>query len=397
MTTVSDSRSKETIYSAINWPLVVTAYATMFCLGTLDNIRGPFFPDVTRDLHLTNFQAAFFYAVVSGMAFVSGAVVAKSVQRFGQLPVLRIGQITMAVGFAILSRVETFWQMIGACIVFGLGFGVLNVAQNLLILNATSTIGPDNGVYGPRRRLLSGLHSMYAFASIVAPLVAAYFFRIGGNWREVFLIAAVFVLSSFFISFWPSSNTRTTASEAAGCASTSEPAKSAKLPVGRLWLVACMLSFYSLAELTVSSRLALYLRHGFGYKPAVAAEDVALFYSFLLIGRLIFFFFHFRWSTRSIIGWALVGTIAFFLIGLSWRPDILVLCGLFMAPVFCLGIDYIAELFPENPSVAVNNCIAISCLFIVLMHILLGILTDQYGIARAFTVAPVFAGNNSAI
>src|SRR6185312_6119329 len=179
----------------INWPLVATAYMTMFCLGTLDNIRGPFFPDVTNNLHLTNFQAAFFYAVVSAMAGVAGSVVARSAQRFGDLVVLRAGQLLMAGGFAVLAFVHTFWQMIAACTVFGLGFGVLNVAQNLLVLDAT----PSTTSLDSRRRLLSGLHATYAFSSVLAPLLAARIFHIGGSWREGFLLCAAFVSTSFFM------------------------------------------------------------------------------------------------------------------------------------------------------------------------------------------------------
>ena len=366
----------------INWPLIAAAYVTMFCLGTLDNIRGPFFPDVTKDLHLTNFQAAFFYAVVSGMAFVSGSIVARSVQRFGDLIVLRVGQLTMAGGFAILSQVHTFWQMIAACTVFGLGFGVLNVAQNLLVLDAThSTSNADS-----RRRLLSGLHATYAFSSILAPLFAAHIFHIGGTWRQGFLLCSVFVLTSVFVSFWPRSSSIHHIDD------TRRSERESKISsTGRLWIVASMMSFYTLAELTVSTRLALYLRGDLGYRPEIAAQNVAKFYFFLLIGRLVFLIFQFRWSTRSIINWALVGTVIFLSLGLFWRPDMFALCGLTMAPVFGFSVEYIAQLFPENPHRAVNNSIAISCLFIVLMHILLGVLTDRFGVGRAFLVAPVFA------
>ncbi len=366
---------------AINWPLVATAYVTMFCLGTLDNIRGPFFPDVTSTLHLTNFQAAFFYAIVSAMAGVSGSIVARSAQRFGDLVVLRAGQLLMASGFAVVALVESFWQMIGACVIFGLGFGVLNVAQNLLVLDAT----PSTTSLDARRRLLSGLHATYAFSSVLAPLLAARIFHVGGTWREAFLLCSAFALTSFFISFWP------THPSAHAVVDLNDGKSSAPLPTGKLWIVASMLSFYSLAELTISTRYALYLRGDFAFRPEVAAQNVAKFYFFLLIGRLTFLIFRFKWSTRTIIGWSLFGTIGFFMLGLFWHPDLIALCGLTMAPVFGFSIDYIAELFPENANRAVNNSIAISCLFIVMMHILLGVLTDLYGVGRAFLVAPCFA------
>jgi hypothetical protein len=61
-----------------------------------------------------------------------------------------------------------------------------------------------------------------------------------------------------------------------------------------------------------------------------------------------------------------------------------------MAPVFALSLDYLAEIFPSYSADAIASCLAISCLYIVSMHFVMGVLTDMVGIEKAMWCGPLF-------
>ena len=92
------------------WPIIISAYLTLFALGLLDNARGPYFPDIIRDLNLNDTQASLFFATVSTVAFFSGRVVPQLVNKLGLMNVIRIGVVLMGAGFWCASCPTGPWR-----------------------------------------------------------------------------------------------------------------------------------------------------------------------------------------------------------------------------------------------------------------------------------------------
>jgi MFS transporter, FHS family, glucose/mannose:H+ symporter len=356
-----------------NWSLLSTAYATLFCLGLLDNARGPFFADIMRDLHLTNFQGSLFYATASFMAYFTGDRVAQWSKRWGTLVVVRSGQILMAVGFAAIALAQNLPTLLIFCAAFGFGFGILNVAQNLLVLE---------GALGPwRRRFFSGLHGMYAFASLLAPLICAAIFRSGRDWRFGFVIFAGLVSISIIVSLFAKNHRHVEV--------VAPVAHDGSLWNKYFWLV-ILISFYSLSELALTTRLSLYLIRERGFTAENAANWLAYFFIGMLSGRVILLVKHIHWPTRHIVSVCLFLTSLSFALGLIVNPIFLVVCGVFIGPIFGLCLDYIAEIFKDSEREAVSYCIAKSCLFIVTMHMVTGLLSDVIGLQKALGFTPIY-------
>ncbi len=352
---------------SVHWPMVILAYLTLFCLGLLDNARGPFFQDIIVDLKLSDTQASFFFAVTSSMGFIMGRLVPRYVVRWGVVPVVRLGQLFMGCGFASLALANSLSTLIATAGLFGVGFGILNVAQNLLLLEgATGSI---------RRRLFSGLHGMYAASSLISPLVAAFLFRQGVGWRTAFVGFAAVTLVSFIYSLLvrPPAG----AEPLAPLGTTTPNSHDSKESYGA---IAGVLSFYVLAELVVSTRISLYLRREFNYSPDDASIVLALFFALLLLGRLVLLFVPLRQGSLKIIEWSLMASIVAYGLGLWVHPTLFALCGLTMSPIFALVLDLIAELYPKTSVKAISHCVAVSCLYIVSMHFIMGLLTDWIGI-----------------
>lgn len=348
---------------------------TLFSLGLLDNVRGPYFADIISDLNLSNTQGSLFFAVVSGMAFVAAQVVPFMASRFSLLNVIRMALVTMGVGFYFIAYAHSLSVLLLFCVIFGLGFGVLNVAQNLLILEGSSLY--------LRRRLFSGLHGMYAFSSLIAPLIAAQLFQLQINWRVAFMGFASIVIVSLIVSFFARSEKSILRPHA--------PVRNLQRVKFKSYSsIGGVLSLYVLAELVLSTRLSLYVRQTYMYSPAQAANLLALFFLFLLVGRFIFLFIPFKSSNLVIIERCLVCTFVAYILGLWVHPWLFALAGFTMAPIFGLSIDLVAEMFPEHSSQAVSNVIGLSCIYIVSMHIVMGLLSDWIGITQAMSIGLVF-------
>lgn len=361
------------VRKAANWPLIAVAYITLFSLGLLDNSRAPFFPDITVDLRLSDTLASLFFAVASTVAYFSGRVVPDLTHRMGLMNVVRLGQILMAVGFASISFSQGLISLVLTCAVFGYGFGLLNVAQNLMIVD-----GAQGRI---RRRLFSGLHAMYAFSSLIAPLVAAQLYRFNIRWQQAYLGLSVVALIGFVASFFAQAKD----------AQRSEPREVLRAPHrGSYFVVGSMVSFYILAEIGLSSRLTLYLRRVFDYSPDAASVFLALFFVFLFFGRMIFLIVPFKASNLKIIEWSLISSFFAYALGLWAHPGFLILCGLTMSPVFALSMELITEKYPSYSTDAIATCLAISCVYIVTMHFVLGMATDLLGIRVAMTSVLAF-------
>lgn len=356
------------INSLTNWPIIFVAYLTLFTLGLLDNTRGPYFPDITLDLGLSDTKASLFFVVASSMAFFSGRVVPALAQKIGVVNVLRLGQILMGVGFGLIAFSNSLSILILTCAIFGYGFGLINVVQNLLILHGSSG--------ALRRRLLSGLHGMYAFAALISPLLVAYLFQFNISWREAFVGFALFVVVCFVSTFFVESQSIKLEKNHSG----------GRLKMRSYLLVAAILSFYVISEVILVTRISLYVRRVFHYSPEQASILLALFFLCLLAGRFLFLFIPFKAKNLKIIEISLVSSMIVFILGLYIHPWLLALCGLTMAPVFALSVDLIADIFTEQSAEAISSSLALSCVFIVSMHFIVGLLSDWYGIQLAMNL-----------
>ncbi|MEQ1665202.1 MAG: MFS transporter [Bdellovibrionales bacterium] len=360
------------ISTVTNKSLVFVSYLTLFSLGLLDNARGPFFADIISDIKLTDTQASLFYVVVSSMAFFMGVLVPRLLNVLSLLNVLRIGQVLMGVGFAAISLSSNLTELIITCVVFGVGFGLINVTQNLLILEAASE--------SKRRRLLSGLHGMYAISSLVAPLIAALLFKNHIGWRTAFFWFSLLGFASFISTFFVKYKSKMQTNQKV----LKNPNRSSYFIFGS------MLSLYIITEILISSRLPLYVRRFYNYSPVEASNLLAVFFLFLFLGRIIFLLVPMKTASLKIIEFSLLATGAMLSLGLWVHPWFLTLCGLTMASVFGLSVDYLAETFPKYSADAIAYCLALSCVYIVSMHLVTGFVTDHFGVHVAMQTSVVY-------
>lgn len=358
-----------------HWALLF-AFISLFILGLSDNIRGPLFPEILNQFQLSNTQGSWTFATASGAAFFASLLAAAYLKKFSISSLLQLAVLLLGLGLGIMGFAQTYTNLLIGSLSVGLGFGFMGVSQNLLV----SENVPEN----IRARALSGLHSMYGLASFFAPLMAAKATEIFGTWRGAFVIAACVSILFFIVQLMiqpdPGFHIH------GPIDSDDINLKKEKASKWSLFVVGGVLSFYVVAEILISTRLALYMRTYFNMNLNESAWYVTLFFLFLLIGRFLFAVIKLPLTLKAQLNSSLIISIALLVIGLKFHPFFLALVGLGMAPYYPLCVSYITGISKKLSRTFIAFSMSFQSLTVVSMHLGVGYLTDQLGLAFAFGV-----------
>lgn len=354
--------------------VILAAYASLFTLGLLDNVRGPFLFEIQQELGLSGSGGSAFFGAASLLSFFGAHYAHGLLKRRDALSVLSVVSLVFALGFAGISRAPNFSMLLLCSAVFGWGYGSLNVLQNVLV----SKGAPAH----LRRRYLNGLQSMYGLAAWAAPVTATSLRSLGLDWRAIFLILSVLptLLSAFA---WHHRGEVQAEERAPGKESWSH-----KENLARYGFMA-LLAVYLWGELSLSTRLVLWLRTEQGFSPESADGQLALFFILMLGGRMGLAFLELRFiGNRALLAVSALLSAAVYLGGLKISPYLVAWCGLTLAPFFPALMDEIAHVFGGKAPRAMGSVIGAGNLSIFAMHLSVGALTDFYSLSGALLVGP---------
>lgn len=346
------------------------SYLSLLVLGWMDNIRAPFFPDLIHSLHLDGTSSSLFYVSASLAAFLSSWYASRFLKAVPSLRLMKGALVLMGGGFILIAASRTFAGLLIDSTIFGIGFGFLTNAQNIIVQESA----PPRW----RRRIFSGLHSMYAASALLAPLTAALLLDAHMGWRRAFMGLGVLALAFFvYLQLFERSRGPTDHSHSAP----------SKIPAKWLWLVGFSVALYMFGEVSATSRLVLWMRDFKQDSAQTANLYLAMFCALLLVGRLSFSFLA-SWSNVRILCVSAWSAAVFYALGLSVHPLFLVVAGLLMSPFFPISMDHISELFGAQAPEALGFSLGLCSLMVVVLHFTLGILTDMVGLTAALWVGP---------
>ncbi len=356
------------------WVLIF-ACASMFVLGVADNTRGPSFSDLISFFHLTNTEASSSFAIASAASFLGSFFSNHALKRITLDALLKISLALMALGLFIMAIASNYFSYLFGASVFGLSMGLMGVAQNLMVAE-----GFESNV---QRKALSGLHGLYGLSSLIAPLLVAKSAVYFGPWRSAFYITALLSAIIFLFSVLTRANPSFVVHEM------DEDSSLAKASKKKLFAFGLLFASYVVAEILVSSRLALYMRTYFNMDLEHSSLYVTYFFLFLLIGRILFAVKSFTLSIKNQLNGALFFSLFFILLGLYIHPFFLALTGLAMAPLYPLLVAYISEQTGNQKRTFITFAISFQSLCVITMHLGVGFITDLYGLFYAFGVGIV--------
>jgi len=361
----------------MNKPLLIVAYASLFFFGITDNARGPAYPEILRQLDLTNTQGSFLFASSSFFSFLLSLSSSKWLRRMHLHQALRVGLSLLVLSCLFMGLSAQFLSpaaLIMASLLQGSGMGICGVTMNLMVDKASpQTL---------RRRAFGGLHATYGIASLIAPLLYAQAIGFGLNWMHFFYFLAGLGPFIIFLPLGPKDKIYSRPTE---------EKKVAPLPKSLLLTLGLSVGMYVASEIVISSRLVLYLEQGVGMTNRAASLYLSAFFLFLMSGRIAVGLFHFKWQGPTILYASLVSTLVFCAIGLSSYPVFLSLTGLSMSVFFPAFMDWLAESFPNDFQKVTSIVLSGIGLHLVAMHLGFGRVAGHLGVVKAMGLAPLLS------
>lgn len=358
------------------WTYIILSYLSLFALGFADNVRGPIYPEILTTFGLDHTHGSMMFTVSSFMGFVGGWLIQHFLKRLSLVSALQISMLLMTIGLIGMGGANNFPLFLAFAATFGLSMGFLGVLQNLMV---TMGAAPDR-----KQQFLSGLHSMYGLASLLSPLLVAFIGKFSGDWRlACYLVALV----PFLVLVGSLTHTiRGWRPPVHAIESTIEESKIQK----DRWMVLLSIAFgfYVLAEILISSRLALLFREVKQLDFTSSSEKVAYLFILLFLGRLIFTFLRINVSVYLILSASLLISASILFIGLTYNINWVVLSGFTMAPFFSNSVTYLSDVFQGQEKKAISYLISLQSILIFTTHFLTGWLTDLIGIRKVFYMAP---------
>lgn len=353
------------------WPLIVISYLSLFSLGLADNLRGPVFPQIIDYFQVNNTLGSLFFGLSSAFGLIGSLSPQILLRYFDRVGCLRISLFLLSISLFVIGSAVSFYFLLVGSAIFGFSLGLMGVFQNSLVSLGSP---PEK-----RQQMLSGLHAMYGLASMLAPLLVATIYQRTNEWRSSFYIAALIPICSLVYSYfikYPQLQPI-------------QVQEKQKMRWPEIWL-ATAFSSYVFAEIMVSTRLALVMQKVHLWSPANASIFVTGFFVMMLIGRLGFTFIRFQWDLRVQLMISLGASIIGLLLGTFIHPYFFFFVGLTMAPFYPMGVAYLSETFPQRIDQAISTMMVIQGMFVVMMHLSIGKLTDLIGLEKAILLGPLF-------
>ena len=360
----------------MKWSWILLSFAAIFCMGLIDNSRGPLYPEILNWFKIQTGQGSLFFSLSS----LGGLLICWSsnlwLPRLGALRALKFFiflQFFTALGMGLSGyNFAGFSILVFFSFVFGIAASGSGICSNILVARGSEE--------KKRRRTLSALHAMYGIASLSVPAFIGYWLQSGGQWRSAIILLAFFPLFALLPSFIL--RTRKVNQE--------EDRKEMHHKKTTTAFFGVLLALAVAAELSLSTQIPLFCTSAMGWSADNASFQLALFFIFLTIGRLLFSFIHFPgksyyWLMVSGLGSALCS-----FIGLRGHPFFLSFSAFFISIFFPCAVDWISSIFDNHIDKLMGHLMTMVGLLVVSTHVLVGKLTEHIGIENALLVSPLF-------
>lgn len=378
----SDTALRPTAVPVDGWLLVALGYLSLFTFGFVDNVRGPIFPDLLKEFALSDTMGGMFFLVSSATGLVNNVLLFKWIERIGAFRTTLVYSFAQMLGLLIIGFGQEFGMTLFGAVFLGTSLGGLGISVNVLVIEGASP--------ARRRQALSGLHSMYGVSSLFAPLLVSLLYHAGLGWRGVLgwvsLGPAVVLVFSllFFKRFERASGDESGCGQRAGQVLT-DLARSRRVGL----YFALIATFYVIAEISISTRLALYARRDWGYDIDAANLLLTLYFIGLFLGRLVSALVRLPWRSYHILFASSALGMVSYALGLLVHPAWMALAGLFLSVFYPFLMSLISEEHEAISGYVTSWCITLQAFGIMAMHFLLGWLADDFGLGVALWLGPI--------
>lgn len=374
--------AKNLIVKAIDrplWGIILCAYLLLLIVSISDNARGPSYPEILTLFDLSNSRGALIFALSSLAGLLANLSTRWWFPQLGIINGIIVSLIILTAGL-FLFGFSSFMGLLFldiSCFLIGFGMGMSNVLMTIMVVQAS----PINS----RRQFLSGLHAVYGFGSLTAPLLIGLFVSMGSNWAIFYMSFALLPLLFLPVIYFGQNKYLTKLKKVKG-----EPKKKLTPPTTFLNRLSygLLLGIYVAAEIIISSRLVLYLYSANDISIDVARICLSIFFLFLMLGRLFVALVPLAIRNSSLMIISCVAGIFIYFLGLLISPYFFVLLGLSMSFFFPVGMSWLSQKFPDGVEWMTASVLTTVGVVLIFMHLMFGVIADFIGIHFAMATVP---------
>jgi len=305
--------------------LMLITFLAFVSIGFPDAVLGVAWPSMRETFNRALPDLGFIVFSSGTGYFLSGIVAGQAIERLGVGRLLAISTTFVAVGLFGYALMPTFWPLLLAAFLIGLGSGAVDAGLNVFAAEHFSVT------------VMNWLHAFFGIGAMVGPFIMAGVFAAGGTWRVGYVIvastiAAMAVVFLLTLSQWSDGDSRT--SEAAA----------ARLSVGSVlrmpavWLQIGIFFVMCGIEASAGNWTATILAGKFDATETTASLWGGIFWGSMAVGRIIMVPLSRDMNPARLVQictWGLVaGSLLMSIDRLLMYQVGLVIFGLAMAPLF---------------------------------------------------------------
>lgn len=169
--------------------LMLITFLAFISIGFPDAVLGVAWPSmrVTFDRPISSLG---FILIASGSGyFTSGVFAGRALERLGVGRLLALSTTFVAAGLFGYTFSPSFWPLMGAAILIGLGSGAVDAGLNFFASEHFSVT------------VMNWLHAFFGIGAMVGPFVMSGVFAAGGGWRIGYFIVSS-LIAAMAITFW---------------------------------------------------------------------------------------------------------------------------------------------------------------------------------------------------
>jgi fucose permease len=174
--------------------LRLTQYVAFVGLGLSQGIVGPLLPSIQAEVAMSDWRAGLFGSGQFIGILVTGLAGGYLADRFGKKAFVLVASALLSVGLWGYTVAGSFWPLLGAAIVTGLGGGGYEVGVNALQADHADAEGSGHG--------MSLLHAFYGIGAVGGPFAVQVALHQGLGWRPALWVSAVTPLAVAAL-LWP--------------------------------------------------------------------------------------------------------------------------------------------------------------------------------------------------
>lgn len=368
---------KYRVNTKTNTMAIVFIFAMMILVAIIENIRGVFIPIFKQDFGINDTTIGFMLTVSSFGYIISTYVGGALCEKVGQKKVILLGFTFIIISLGLLGVTYNVPLLLIGMFIMNMGLALTAIAANTLVPILFLSF---------QAIMINITHFCYGLGSTFAQRLAGILVFKGINWRTIYLMEAILVISLMVVFIFikipePSKNK-----------SDEKVNKSELIKNKLIYFYIAALGFYVFAEVGTGNWFINFMQKGYKYNESKSSFYLALFFGIFTIGRLLGGFIVERVGYLKTVLISVTMATLLFLTGLLMGEQgmiVISISGLFFAITFPTVILSIGKVFKKNTAYITGVIMTFGSIINMIMNLILGRLNDKVGVYLSFYVVPL--------